>query len=256
MKADIEAAMAQHPQVKAAVMEAHNIGLQHDQLDGFLGGHAGVVIVTPMDAQGLTAPVAKLVDAGTAVIVLDRAVIGDKCTCFIAADPTEIGTAAGKWLAERLQRKGNIVELRGPVGSLWAEDLHKAWRAALRDPGYHFVSEARVDPPRVDAGKLMSQALGRVGKIDVVFAYDDAAAKAAYQAAKAAGREKGVLFVGVGGLPNEGAEYVAQGILAATFLRPTGGTEAIAAAVKVLHGEKVPKKIVLPTRVIVKDKAR
>ena len=256
MKADIKAAAAKHPELRVALMEARDVRMQLDQLEGFLGGHAGVVIVSPADPQAITNLVAKLVNGGTAVIVLDRAVIGDKYTCFIAADPTEIGTAAGKWLAGRLQRKGNIVELRGPVGSLWAEDLHKAWRAVLRDPGYHFVYDARVDPPRADAGKLMREALGRVGKIDVVFAYDDAAAKAAYEAAKTAGREKGVLFMGVGGLPKEGANDVAQGILAATFLHPTGGTEAVDAAVKILHGEKVPKKIVLPTRAILQEKAR
>ena len=57
---------------------------------------------------------------------------------------------------------------------------------------------------KFDGGKLMDEALGQVEKIDAVFAYDDAAAYAAYQAAKAAGREKGVLFVGVGGLPDRG----------------------------------------------------
>jgi ribose transport system substrate-binding protein len=99
----------------------------------------------------------------------------------------------------------------------------------------------------------MSEALGRVQKIDAVFAYDDAAALAAYQAAKAAGREKGIVFMGVGGLPNEGAKYVSEGLLSVSFLHPTGGTEAIDAAVKLLHGEKPLKKIVPPTRPIVKE---
>ena len=180
---------------------------------------------------------------------------GDKYTCLIAADATQIGAAAGKWLAERLQGKGNIVELRGPADSLWAEELHKAWRAALREPGYHFIFDGHVDPPKVDGGKLMSEALGRFQKIDAVFAYDDATALAAYQAAKAAGREKGMLFMGVGGLPEEGAKYVSQGMLSVSFLHPTGGAEAIDAAMKLLHGEKLPKKIVPPTRPIVKETA-
>ena len=112
------------------------------------------------------------------------------------------------------------MELRGPVDSLWAEELHTAWRAALRDPGYHFVFDGHVDPPKLGGGKLMDEALGQVKQIDAVFAYDDAAARAAYQAAKTAGREKGALFVGVGGLPQQGAAYVSQHILAATFLNP------------------------------------
>ena len=45
----------------------------------------------------------------------------------------------------------------------------------------------------------------------------------------------------------------AEGILAASFLHPTGGAEAIDVAVKLLHGEKVPKKIVPPTRAITKE---
>jgi ribose transport system substrate-binding protein len=121
--------------------------------------------------------------------------------------------------------------------------LHAGWRAELREPGYRFVFGDHVDLPRFDAAKLMREALKQVEKIDAVFACDDAAAAAAYQTAKAADREKDVLFVGVGGLP-------LQGVLAATFLHPTGGAEAVAAAVKLLRGEKTPKQIVLSTRVI------
>ena len=256
MKADIEAA-AKQANLRPIVMDAQNDALkQQAQLDELRDDHIDMVIVNPKDAQALTDPVAKLFDAGVSVIVLDRAVIGDKYTCFIAADPKQIGAAAGKWLAKRLAGKGKIVEIKGPVDSLWAQELHAAWRAALRDPGYHFVFDQYVDPPKVDAAKLMAEAMAQVEKIDAVFAYDDAAAYAAYQAAKAAGRERGVLFVGVGGLPAQGVAYVSQGALAATFLHPTGGTEAVAAAVKLLHGEKTPKKIVPPTRTITKEDAR
>ena len=215
-----------------------------------LEGHVDAVIINPKDAQALTDPVARAFDAGIPVIVLDRAVIGDQYNCFIAADPKQIGTAAGKWLAGRLHGKGKIVELKGPVDSLWDDEVHAAWRAALRDPAYRFVFADRVDPPKIDAGKLMSDMLDHVEKFDAVFAYDDAAAATAYETARAVGREKDVLFVGVGGLPAQGAAYVSQGILAATLLHPTGGAEAVATAVKLLHGEKAPKKIVPPTRVI------
>ena len=89
-----------------------------------------------------------------------------------------------------------------------------------------------------------------------MFAYDDAAARAAYETAKAAGREKEVLFIGVGGLPTQGAAYVAEGILAATFLRPTGGAQAVDAVVKLLEGQKVPKKIVPSTEILAGEVSR
>jgi ribose transport system substrate-binding protein len=139
------------------------------------------------------------------------------------------------------------------VDSLQSQDIHDAFLKGLREPGYHFVFAECVDPPKVDAGKLMTEALGRIERIDVLFAYDDAAAKAAYDAAKAAGREKSMTFVGIGGVPAEGAAYVSQGILDATFLVPTGGAEAIDTAMKLLHGEVVPKRIVLAMQAFIKE---
>jgi ribose transport system substrate-binding protein len=43
--------------------------------------------------------------------------------------------------------------------------------------------------------------------------------------------------------------YVRQGILAASFEYPTGGAEAIRAALDILNGKTVPKEVVLPSRV-------
>jgi ribose transport system substrate-binding protein len=257
MRTDIEAAAEEHPNLRFLILDAQNdAAKQQAQLDAFLNRPVNLVMVSPKDPQAVTEPVAKLTAAGIPVVVLDRAVIGDKYSCFVAADPKQIGTMAGKWLATRFQGKGNIAEIEGPVDSLQAQDIHEAFRKAMRDPGYHFVLDECVDPPTVDAGKLMADTLSRVEMIDAVFAYDDAAAKAAYDAAKAVGRERNMIFVGVGGVPAEGARYVSERILAATFLYPTGGTEAVDAAVKLLQGELVPKRIVPPTRALVWEDVR
>ena len=40
------------------------------------------------------------------VIVLDRAVLGDKYTCFIGADNKQIGREAGEWIAADARRQG------------------------------------------------------------------------------------------------------------------------------------------------------
>jgi ribose transport system substrate-binding protein len=86
-----------------------------------------------------------------------------------------------------------------------------------------------------------------------VYAHNDPGAHGAYLAAKAAGREKEMAFVGIDALPQEGVAYVQQGILDATFQYPTGGAEAIDTALKILRGEPVPREIVLGSRVF--DKA-
>jgi ribose transport system substrate-binding protein len=47
--------------------------------------------------------------------------------------------------------------------------------------------------------------------------------------------------------------YVKQGILSACFEYPTGGREAIEAALSILNGKTVPREITLPSRVYTRD---
>jgi ribose transport system substrate-binding protein len=99
----------------------------------------------------------------------------------------------------------------------------------------------------------MESALARFPQIDLVYAHNDPGAHGAYLAAKAAGREKQIKFVGIDALPQEGVAYVRQGILDATFEYPTGGAEAIATALKILRGEPVPREITLGSRLFTRD---
>ena len=111
------------------------------------------------------------------------------------------------------------------------------------------IFEADMKWLEPDARKEMESALSRFNKIDLVYAHNDPGAHGAYLAAKAAGREKEMMFVGIDALPQEGVAYVRQGILDATFQYPTGGAEAIETALKILKGEQVPKQITLGSRV-------
>jgi ribose transport system substrate-binding protein len=77
----------------------------------------------------------------------------------------------------------------------------------------------------------------------------------AYLAAKDAGREKDIKFIGIDALPNEGVQWVNKGELAATFLYATPGAEGLRQAIKLLNGEKIDKKIVLGTETITKENA-
>jgi ribose transport system substrate-binding protein len=85
--------------------------------------------------------------------------------------------------------------------------------------------------------------------IDLVYAHNDPMAVGAYLAAKAKGRDKEMKFVGIDALPGPdgGRQAVADGILEATFVYPTGGREAVDVAAKILAGQEVPRRITLDT---------
>ncbi len=253
MNQDIKDAAAKHSELKVIFKDAQNDTLnQRSHVEEFISSKVDLLIISPKEAQPLTEPVARAVDAGIPVIVLDRAVLGDKYTCFIGADNVKIGKAAGEWIVKKLGGKGKVVELEGLMTSIPGQDRHNGFREGIAGSSIDVIFQADMKWLEPNARKEMESALSRFDHIDLVYAHNDPGAHGAYLAAKAAGRDN-IIFVGVDALPQEGVAYVSQGILDATFRYPTGGAEAIDTALKILKGETVPKKIVLGTRLF--DKA-
>jgi ribose transport system substrate-binding protein len=254
MNADIRATAEKHPEFKVIFKDAQNDTLrQRAHIEEFVSAGVNLLIVSPLEAQPLTEPVAKAYDAGIPVIVLDRAVLGDKYTCFIGADNEKIGRAAGEWINKTLGGNGRVVELKGLMTSTPGQARHEGFRTAIADGKIDVIFDADMKWLEQNARQEMESALARYEKIDLVYAHNDPGAHGAYLAAQAAGREKGIKFVGIDALPQEGVMYVKQGILDATFQYPTGGAEAIDIAGKILNGAPVPKKITLGSRLFTKQ---
>jgi len=253
MNEDIKNAAAKHSNLKVVFKDAQNDTLkQRSHVEEFVSSKVDLIIISPKEAQPLTEPVAKAMEAGVPVIVLDRALLGDKFTCFIGANNKKIGKAAGEWIVKALGGKGNVVELMGLQTSTPGQDRHTGFLEGIAGSEIKVIFNSDMKWLEPDARKEMESALSRFDKIDLVYGHNDPGAHGAYLAAKAAGRE-GIKFVGIDALPQEGVAYVNQGILDATFQYPTGGAEAIDTALKILKGEPVPKEIVLGTRLFDKS---
>jgi len=250
MDADIKKAAAEHPELTVIFKDAQNDTLkQRAHLEEFVDAKVNLLIVSPKEAAPLTPPVAEAYRKGIPVIILDRRVLGNEYTTFIGADNKKIGRAAGQWAAARFPKSGKVVELKGLMTSTPGQDRHSGFLEGIKGAGLDVVFEADMKWLEGDARKEMESALAVQKKIDLVYAHNDPGAHGAYLAAKAAGREKEMLFVGIDGLPQEGQIYVQQGILAASFEYPTGGREAIETALRILKGERAPKEITLRSRV-------
>lgn len=254
MDADVKAAAEKHPNLKVIFKDAQNDTLrQRSQIEEFVSQKVDAIIVSPKESQPLTEPIAKAYEAGIPVIVLDRAVMGDKFTCFIGADNVKIGRAAGEWLKKTLGGKGTVVELKGLQTSQPGLDRNKGFREGIAGSDINVAFEADMKWLEPNARKEMESALARLPKIDAVYGHNDPGAHGAYLAAQAAGRDKEMIFVGIDALPQEGVMYVKNGVLAATFQYPTGGAEAIDVVLKALQGGTVQKTIVLGSRLFTKE---
>ena len=254
MNADIKKAAERHPEISVTYKDAQNDNLrQAAHLEEFVRAGVKLIIISPKEAAPLTRPVADAYSKGIPVIVLDRKVLGDKYTCFIGADNRKIGKAAGRWIAKLLGGKGNVVELKGLMTSIPGQDRNSGFREGIKGTQIDVVFEADMKWLEPNARKEMESALARFPSIDLVYGHNDPAAHGAYLAAKAAGRTGAMAFVGIDGLPQEGQMYVKQGILSACFEYPTGGREAIEAALSILNGKTVPREITLPSRVYTRE---
>jgi ribose transport system substrate-binding protein len=254
MNEDIRLAAAKHPDFKIIFKDAQNDSLkQVAQIEEFISAGVDAIIVSPKEAAPLTPVIKTAFEKGIPVIVLDRRVNGDKYTCFIGADNKKIGKAAGEWIVKKLGGKGNIIELKGLMTSTPGQDRHSGFRAGIKGSDLKIIFEADMKWLEPQARKEMESALARFKDINLVYAHNDPGAHGAYLAAKAAGREKEMLFVGIDGLPQEGRMYVKQGILAASFEYPTGGKEAVDTVVDIFGGKKPEKEITLKSHVFTKE---
>jgi ribose transport system substrate-binding protein len=262
MNADLSAAAKAHPELQIIFKDAQNDTLaQVSQIGEFVNADVDLLIVSPKEAAPLTPALADAFHKGIPVIVLDRRVLGGEFTQFIGADNRRIGRAAGEWVAKRLAQlasvkaggRARVVELKGLMTSTPAQDRGAGFHEAIRGQPIDIIFAADMKWLEPESRQEMESALATNDRIDLVYAHNDPGAHGAYLAAKAAGREKDMLFVGIDGLPQEGQAYVREGILSACFEYPTGGREAVASALAILHGDKVPKEVTLGSRVFTQE---
>lgn len=248
MNADVKKAAEGEARVKVIYKDAQNDTLrQRSHLEEYVSQGVDLIVVSPKEVS-LREPIAKAFKAGIPVIILDRAVGGEDFTQFIGADNKIIGEAAGRWIAKRLGGKGNMVELKGLQTTVPGRDRNQGFRKGIAGTEIKVIFEADMQWLEANARKEMESALSRFDDIALVYAHNDPGAHGAWLAAKAAGREKSIIFVGIDGLPHEGMQYVKEGVLGASFEYPTGGREAIENAVMILGGESVAKTVVLPSK--------
>lgn len=259
MNAEVAARAKDFPDLEIAYADAQQDNAkQVADVENFLRQKIDLLMISPNEAKPLTPIVRKAFESGIPVIVLDRAIEGDTYTTFIGADNREIGKAAGKYVADLLEGRGQIVEIKGLPGSPPARDRSEGFHEAIAaHPDIRIIHDPVANWLREEAMAQMESALAAHDHIDLVYAHNDPMAMGAYLAAKAKGRDGEMKFVGIDGLPglDGGRQAVADGKLSVTFVYPTGGREAVDTAMRVFAGEKVPHKIVLPTLMITKENA-
>jgi ribose transport system substrate-binding protein len=220
-----------------------------------------LLIVAPNEAAPLTNIVRKAHDSGIKVLCLERDLSAPVYDMFVGANNVVIGEMAGQFVKEHLEKKGVekpvVVEMKGFLGNKPQEERHAGARKYIDQVKDVVVVEEVANWLQDEAKKRMETLLQANPKIDVVYAHNDPMAIGCYLAARDAGREKEMIFVGVDGLggPAGGIKKVMDGILECTFVYPPCAAEALDFAVKILKGEEVPERVILEPAKVTKENA-
>mgnify|MGYP002420595818 CR=1 FL=1 len=226
---------------------------QAEDVHYFIDKGVDLLIISANEAAPMTPIVEEAYQKGIPVILVDRKILSDKYTAYIGADNYEIGRAVGNYIASSLKGKGNVVELTGLSGSTPAMERHQGFMAAISNyPDIKLIDKADAAWEREPAEVEMDSMLRRHPKIDAVYAHNDRIAPGAYQAAKKAGREKEMIFVGIDALPGKGngLELVLDNVLDATFIYPTNGDKVMQLAMNILEKKSYPRETVMNTAVV------
>lgn len=243
-----------HPDVEFIYRDAENSSeRQIEQLRELSELRPDLIIVSPNEADPLTPVVDEIFRSGIPVIVTDRKTSSGLYHAYVGADNYEIGYMAGQYLAYQLAKRGRISEVTGLPGSSATIERQKGLHDALKAYpdlvlGTQINGQWLIDTARSQA----KQHANELASSDAVFAYNDQMALGTYQAMKQSLPENDTKIIGVDALPGEynGLHFVAEKVLHASMLYPTGGKECIQAAMAILNNQPYQRENILKTLVV------
>jgi ribose transport system substrate-binding protein len=246
---DIESVLANDPSINAEFFDpAGDSAEQVRILTDCLRRGPGALIVNPIDPIVVKVILEKYRTANIPVIVIGSDVGDpDLYRALIVGDNHQFGCEVGLFFLEAMGGSGDLVEILGPAAYPTSADRSRGFRETIAGhPRMRIIDMAVGDWTHQSALRDFTKVLSRQPRIDGVFAHNDEMAIAALEAAAQAGRESEMLIVGIDALPAS-IRLVSQGRLAATFLYPSPGKDAVYALQAVLNGEQCLKTIRLQT---------
>ncbi|GHU78438.1 sugar ABC transporter substrate-binding protein [Clostridia bacterium] len=261
MNAQIAAAAKEYPMFEVIFADAaQDNSKQIADIENFIQMGVDLIITSPNEDKPLTNVIKTAYESGIPVILLDRKIEGDTYTQFIGADNVLIGRECGKYVAEILLPDGGVIcEIKGLEGTSAGVDRDVGFREGIAgNPNITIIADNNADWLREKAITVAEEMLQVNDVIDLFYCLNDPMAEGAFIAAKNAGREADILFVGIDGLPTPdgGIKSVLDGRLSLSMIYPTGGKEAIESAYALLvEGKQLEKTITLGTQAITPENA-
>src|SRR6516162_5746660 len=246
-----------NPSVKfSAESSNYDVNNQTNQMDNFVSSGANLILLNAADSKGIAPAVIRAKGSGIVVVAVDVGAEGG-VDATVTSNNKQAGELDGKYVADRLKGKGNIVIVNGPPVTAVTDRVAGFVEEIKKHPDIKILSQDQNAGGSRDGGlRVMSDLLTAFKKIDAVFAINDPTAIGCDLAAKQAQR-KDFFIVGVDGAPDiVPALKDKDSLIAASAAQDpfTMAEKAVDIGNDILNGKKPEQPLTLiPVDLITKD---
>ncbi|MEZ2128678.1 MULTISPECIES: sugar ABC transporter substrate-binding protein [unclassified Sinorhizobium] len=249
----IEAAKSD-PDVEIKFTDANNdASKQLDQIDNLIAQKVNVIVVVPVDYEGIVPGVEKANEAGIPVVALGIQSAGGKYT-FVGSKNIDAGKMQAEYMKEHLPKDAQILYLQGTPGLYHSQERLKGFQDNLGRPDVKILATLSGNYDRAEGMKVTEDWIQSFPKFDAIIAANDQMALGAREALQGADRLKGVMISGVDGVP-DALTAIKAGEMSQTIFQNAGGQAKAAFEVVegIKKGETPPAEMLVPFESITKD---
>jgi galactofuranose transport system substrate-binding protein len=239
------------------------ISKQNSDIQDMLAQGAEILIVAPLNADGLEPAFQAAADENVPVFLIDREVTAEPCESYITfmgSNFVRQGQQAADLLAEATNEEAQVAILEGTPGASVTTDRQNGFVDQLEAeyPDMEVVASQTANFIRTEGQTVMEQLLQSNPDLTAVYAHNDEMALGAIQAIRDAGKTPGedIKIVSIDG--TEGAvQALAQGQMNGVVeSNPRFGPLAFQTTEEFLSGEPIPQKIIIEDRIYTPENAQ
>jgi inositol transport system substrate-binding protein len=242
--------------IKVRVIDPQlDIEKQAAAIETFITLGVDAIVCSPLDYQGAIPGVLAANKEKIPYVAINSEIGGDGDFVYVGSLNYDAGVIEGEYMGKVLPKDAKIVYLRGTEGMDHTIARRKGIQDALlaKRPDVKLLAEQTAKYDRAEGMRVMEDWIQTYPEINGVLSANDQMALGALEALKGAGIE-GVLIAGIDGT-DEARQNVKNGTFAITVLQDAHGqaTTALQAAIDLIEGKKVEKRIIVPFKPITKE---
>ncbi|CAN5560961.1 ABC transporter substrate-binding protein [soil metagenome] len=238
-----------------------DLATQVSDIQDLLAQGVDLLIVAPLNSEGLEPALNQAKDQGVPVITIDRELTSTPCedfVTFIGSDFLDQGERAADQMIEATGGEATIAILVGSPGNLVTTARTDGFVQSVDElDGMEIVAQQTGNFTREGGQEVTAQLIQANPDINAIYAENDEMALGALQALRDAGKIPGedVMIVSIDGT-QEAVQAVVDGeIYAVVESNPRFGPLAFDVAQRYLNGEAIPSKLLIEDAIYTQDNA-